>query len=225
MLERLPHVKGYGHHILRAYGDAIALACHAKLYMEVSKSTVRSRFAPARASRNMSKHVSVLWELTEIETCTLAYPQEAKFVGKTGALTDGDRALVICELSEMLGNLDVLPKQSSVSEDTSVVGYASGISLSGLRVLCSYFEELQRPLRVEDLGQLGAARYEDAAVNGAFGSFLSKLKVPHYSVIALNMSSLISNDAKSLVMQDARGGQVKRRLRFIFKRPAKRGRT
>jgi hypothetical protein len=80
ILERLPHVKGYGHHILRAYGDAIALGCHAKLYMDVSKSIVRCRFAPAQASRNMSKHVSVLWELTEIETCTLAYPREAKFV-------------------------------------------------------------------------------------------------------------------------------------------------
>ena len=229
ILQRLPHVKGYGHHILRAFGDAIALACHVKLYTDVPRSIVRSRFAAADAPRKMSQHVSVLCDLIQIETCSLEYPKEAKLAGKTGALTNGDRALVLCELSEMLGHIGVLPKLSSVSQNTSVAGYASGISLSGLRVLCSHFAKLQHPLRVQDLGQLSAARCEDAAVNRAFGRFLSKFKVPHYSVIALNMSSLIPAGVKNLVRQDPRGGQVsgghlKRKLRFILK-PAKRRRT
>jgi hypothetical protein len=30
----------------------------------------------------MSQHVSVLWDLMEIETCSLDYPKEAKFAGK-----------------------------------------------------------------------------------------------------------------------------------------------
>ena len=34
--------------------------------------------------------------------------------GKAGILSNGDKALVLCELSEMLGSLDVVPKLSTV---------------------------------------------------------------------------------------------------------------
>ena len=34
--------------------------------------------------------------------------------GKAGILSKGDKALVLCELSEMLGSLDVVPKLSTV---------------------------------------------------------------------------------------------------------------
>ena len=130
ILERLPHVKGYGHHILRAFGDAVALACHLKVYKDVRRSLVVSRFASVQDSRNMSKHVAILWELVDVGNRRLAYPREAKCMGKTGSLTCGDKALVICELSEMLGALDILPKQKSLTSNTSVVEYASGIKLS-----------------------------------------------------------------------------------------------
>ena len=107
----------------------------------------------------MSQHVSILWDLTDIENCGLAYPQEAQSMGKPRVLTDGDKALVLCELSAMLGNLNVLPQQNSLKPNMSVVEYASGISISGLRVLSAYFAKLKRPLRVEDLGALGKAKH------------------------------------------------------------------
>ena len=206
ILERLPHVKGYGHHIMRSFGDAVALACHLKLYKDVPRSLVVSRFSTVQHSRNMSKHVSILWKLTDMGNCKVAYPREAKCMGKTGVLTAGDKALVLCELSEMLGTLGVLPKQASLTSNTSVVVYASGIKLRGLKVLGSFFSTLQRPLCIDDLGKLGEARYEDAAVNDAFAIFLAPLKVRHHSVIALNMSSLIPADVKQFAKQDARGG-------------------
>ena len=34
--------------------------------------------------------------------------------GKAGILSNGDKAFVLCELSEMLGSLDVVPKLSTV---------------------------------------------------------------------------------------------------------------
>ena len=65
--------------------------------------SIRSRFAAAEASKNISHHVRILWDLTDIQTCTLSYPQEAESVGKSQELTCGDKALVLCELSAMLG--------------------------------------------------------------------------------------------------------------------------
>ena len=75
ILEKLPHVDGYGQHILRAFGDTMALASHLGLYMEVPMHSIRSRFAAAEASKNMSHHVSIRWDLTDIQKCTLSYPQ------------------------------------------------------------------------------------------------------------------------------------------------------
>ena len=59
-------------------------------------------------------------------------------------------------------------------------------------------------------------------MNAAFESFLTHLAVRHYSVTALNMSSLIPTDLKELVKQDAGGRDLKRKLNECIKRHAKR---
>ena len=93
----------------------------------------------------------------------------------------------------------------------SAIEYASRISMSGLRVLTAYFTKLKQPLRVEDLSVMGMARYEDVAVNKAFKYFLKPFAVRHYSVTALNLSSLIPHPVKVLVKQDVRGRRLKRK--------------
>ena len=82
IMERLPHVKEYGHHIVRAFGDAIGLASHLKAYTAVSRKLICARFSATKASEDMSRHVAILWKVIQMDTFALQYPREAKGVGE-----------------------------------------------------------------------------------------------------------------------------------------------